>query len=236
MKTLKVIFIVFMIFHFYNTAFSTARNYTRNFSKADTIKRARKIKIKLQPPRQLSPTEIAYSDCRFVNKYSLAQRLKHYPFSKNVKILAVSYPCQNRPNAYIHIDGDTSKPKPDTDYLKYNLHIKNGVLDKTSLIEIKTISSRQINYLTKLIYNTDFKKKSDTEPAYSNGGCFNPRNALLFFDSSGKIFDYIEICFECQVEESKSQKIFIGVDCNQRFDLLKQFFIDAGVNYGTTEK
>ena len=117
----------------------------------------------------------------------------------------------------------------------------DGVLNYSQIKEIKVLTRPQINQLTNIIYNTGLKVSKDRElvPApFENGGggCFDPRNALLFVDENGKIFDYFEICFECNVADSKSGKITIGSGCNQKFDLLKKYFISLGIKYGTVKK
>jgi hypothetical protein len=41
------------------------------------------------------------------------------------------------------------------------------------------------------------------------------------------------VCFECLNYRSQSEKINVGAYCDQKFDLLKKFFLDAGIKYGT---
>src|ERR1700761_7966186 len=48
-----------------------------------------------------------FDDCIFVKKYSLAQRLKRYPYSKAVKIVAVSY-NDEEPKSELKFVGDTA--------------------------------------------------------------------------------------------------------------------------------
>jgi hypothetical protein len=51
-----------------------------------------------------------YDDCTFTDRYTIAQRLKKYPFSKVSKILAVSFNGDPEPSPEITID----HPKQDT--------------------------------------------------------------------------------------------------------------------------
>ena len=63
--------------------------------------------------------------------------------------------------------------------------------------------------------------------------CYEPRYAILFIDKEGKAFEFIEICFECQKTVNSSDKIYFGEVCNEKFNLLKKLFLNAGINYGT---
>ena len=159
-------------------------------------------------------------DCIFTNKYPLQQRLKQYPFSKSIKVLAVSYPL------FEPRETDSST-NPVT-----GLHVKNGILNYSSLKEVKQLNAAQIDSLTNILFNTDFRRK-----LYFNGirmgACFDPRNALIFIDNTGKVFDYLEICFACKEVASKSEKIDAGVLCTQKYELLRTYFQNLGLTYGT---
>lgn len=242
MKLLKVVLITCI---FLQAAYiSVSKNIVRSkirYSVTDTIQHLKKTQRKFHyppPPRAPSALEETYDDCVFTNRYTISQRLKRYPFSKAVKIIVLSYPLQDMEPEIIyktdsadHVQADTSDKGYDS--VKTGLHIKNGVLNVSSLKEVKTLNTRQINNLTNILYNTTYRRKSVIMVADPGGKCFNPRNAILFYDKNGKIFDYLVVCFECQHYESLSDKISVGTYCNQKYDLLKKFFIDAGIKYGT---
>ena len=85
------------------------------------------------------------------------------------------------------------------------LLVNNGVLDQSSIKEIKTLTQSQINQLTNIIYNTDLKvhRHGELVPALfenGGGGCFNPRNAVLFIDRDGKIFDYWKFVLSAKLQ------------------------------------
>ncbi|MGZ3820711.1 MAG: hypothetical protein ACXVJN_07170 [Mucilaginibacter sp.] len=201
--------------------------------RSDTVKHRIKKKYKQPSPLELiSRHKDYYDDCVFVNKYSIAQRLKKYPYSKAVKILAVSYHVWGGPDADIRLETEEIKPKTkDTT----GLQIINDSLDYSKLIEVKKLNKQQVNRLTNIIFNTDYKVIDYINEDDPNG-CFNPRNALIFFDRNGKVFDYIEICFECNTFYSKSERIQIGTKCIQKYALLKKYFISLGIKYGTLTK
>jgi hypothetical protein len=173
----------------------------------------------------------SYDDCVFNNMFSLQQRLAKYPFSKANKIVAVSYQCCESPRDVL-ID-DTIARQPDTVF-QSGLHVEGGKLNYSSLKEIKTLDQHQISRLTNLIYNTAHRKNASRMP-YLGPSCYNPRNALLFYNKEGKIYDYLEVCFECEKISSLSKRITVGTDCTQKLDLFKKFLVDAGIKYGTLQ-
>lgn len=158
-----------------------------------------------------------WDDCIFTNKYSISQRLKKYPFSKAVKIIAVSYLLSD------HEDTDNS-----------GLVIKNGVLNPKTIKESVRLSAVQIEKLTNLIYNTDYRRRQFN--IENHASCFDPRNSILFIGKDGKIFDTMDICFECLNTYSTSGRLTVGTDCTQKYDLMKKFFISLGIKYGTIGK
>lgn len=197
-------------------------------SKSDTTK-LKRHKVTIYKPRvRYAYVPTTTDDCTFTNKLSAKQRLSRYPFVKAAKLVTVSYKWgwegERQP-------GDTIADSVH----KNNLHIENGMLNYTSLIEIKTLSSEQISKLTNIIYNTDYKKPHKRWGVIPERKCYSPRNAILFYDKNGKIYDYLEICFECQKTTSLSEKITVGTDCTQKLDLLRNFLISAGIKYGTTK-
>lgn len=202
-------------------------------SYADSIKHVVKKQIPkhhlhTDRPKSILPDDkLYYRDCVFTHRYSIAQRLKKYPFSKAVKVLAVSY-NDGLPNPDVIIT--TKKLKPNG-RLRSDIH--NDTLDDKSLFEFKQLTSRQVNRLTNMIFNTDIKVHHNLdEYVATESMCFEPRNALVFIDKNGKVFDYVEICFQCKGTESKSRRIHIE-NCNQSLEMAKKFMIDLGIKFGT---
>lgn len=118
---------------------------------------------------------------------------------------------------------------------KRGLHVKDGILDTTTLVEIIVLNTKQIDKLTNLIFNTDYKKKWEFY-TIDAGKCFEPRNALIFVDAKGIVLDYLQICFSCKQNYSKSDKFDIGVLCNDKYQLFSDYFKNVGVSYGTLGK
>jgi hypothetical protein len=55
-------------------------------------------------------------------------------------------------------------------------------------------------------------------------------------DVSGKTFAYIELCFECMGHRVSSTRVNTGDFCEQKYELLENFFKDSGILFGTIEK
>src|SRR5690606_20985262 len=109
------------------------------------------------------------------------KRLKIYPFNIASEIKFVSF--KNLETQ----DGETF-------YYGHSIPKLNGKIDVDKLLEIEIANVSEIDSLTNILFNYGLKKKINTiEPV----GCYEPRNAILFYNTNGEIFDYIEICFQC---------------------------------------
>ena len=54
--------------------------------------------------------------------------------------------------------------------------------------------------------------------------------------SDGKAFEFIELCFECSGLRLSSEKIKTGEFCDQKYEMIKDFFLRHGVEFGTIEE
>lgn len=244
MKLLKLVFIICIILQSAAIAYSASNKIIYHNVGMDTVKHKRRHRLPPPPSSARYAKELPYNDCMFVKRYSVAQRLKQYPFSRAAKIMIVSYPSWY-PDEPINLTHDTVKEytikKDNRKPLKFidsifpaGLHIMNGELNHSSLKEVRYLDQQQINSLTNILYNTTYKKKNNiVDMGHS---CFNPRNAFIFLDDKGKIFDYLEVCFECERMESLSDRIWFKTGCNQQLDYLKKFLIKTGIRYGTIER
>ena len=87
----------------------------------------------------------------------------------------------------------------------------NDTVCYSRLTEVKNLSFAQVNKLTDILYNYGFSRS-----VYIGGIslCCNPRNAILFLDTAGDVFEYIEICFECSKTKESSDTISLGEMCD----------------------
>jgi len=158
-------------------------------------------------PKNVLKIEAENHKCVKLPKKSLSTILQKYPFNKTAQIQLVSFKGHNLP-------------------------VENDTVCFSKLNETKALTFSQIDSLTNVMYNIGF---GGTILIVEELNCYNPRNAILFIDSSGKTFEFIEICFECQQTVSSSEEIDFGEACNEKFNLIKKQFLQAGIKYGTQE-
>ena len=168
-------------------------------------------------PRKLTRKEITDDEknqnCFYHHKYSALQRLKFFPFNQAKEIRLVSF------------------AQPDSIITGGEITMNKGIVDISKLKESRVISHADINILTDLLYNRGFGGPFYT---FSKSLCYNPRNAILFLDLHGKVFAFIELCFECHGHRLNPQKVKAGDFCNQKYELLRSFFATHGIKYGTS--
>ena len=203
----------------------TVKHYQKNTTpKPKTLKQYQRLKKQHKP---------WFDDCTFTDQYTVEQRLKKYPFAGAYKILAVSYRGGGEPNAEIV---DSLKPVQKLSHkelqLRQGLVIIKDSLDYSTVIETKNLTKNQIIRLTNIIFNTDFKK-NDWINLVHNGACYEPRNSFIFLNKKGKVINHLDICFHCHNYESGNNRLDIGAECKQKYDMLREFFISLGVIYGT---
>lgn len=160
-------------------------------------------------------TDTRNHGCQKINKYTLKQRLTFFPFKKAKEIQLLSFDM------------------PDSVIFGGKIPIKNGVLDNARVMENITLSEVQIDSLTHILYNHVYLGPFFTIYKIE---CYNPRNAILFNDAKGKTFAYIELCFECTGNRLSSPKVKPGDFCDEKYELLRIFFRQTGIQFGTQER
>ncbi len=146
-------------------------------------------------------------NCSVRSAIPLRERLLKYPFSKAKKTMLVSF-------------------KDTINYLPF----VNDTVCLSKLTETKVLSGVQVDSLTYLLYNVGVKGNTFK---YTSLYCYAPKNAILFLDSRGRAFAFIEIDFDCRKVRYSSQHVEHGIFCNDKFQMLKTFFARAGIQYGT---
>jgi len=168
-------------------------------------------------------------DCVKTQSLSTKQRRTFYPFSHATRIEIVSY----TPKLSVII---MAPPTPGKEYKEditakapLGLMTEERKLNTPSLKERINLSEGQIDELTEILYNYSAKGE-----AY--GGCFEPRNAVLFFAKGNQPFAYVEICFACDNFEAVPENFTVKIACHEKYRLLKAFFQKAGIQYGLDEE
>lgn len=165
--------------------------------------------------------------CARTQSLSPAERRQQYPFSEATAIQFVSF--RQRPADSIAPDG-----------YKAQLPVLNDTVCYSQLFEIKIISPSQEDSLSDLVLNYGHASKYTPRGtvyfiAYQTQ-CYNPKNAILFLDSNKNVFEFIEICFECEGTKTSSDRVSLGINCNQKLLLVKQLFKASGIRYGIEEE
>lgn len=173
--------------------------------------------------------------CYRINKLSIEKRNQNYPYNKTAKIVFASFEDNSRKlklfeNTKLNKNGmnsfmDGEVMKIYVDSLKKDLSKYNP-----DLFEEKVeLSENQKNELTDLIYNFGNNHKNAVMWAAK---CYMPRNAILFFDDNDKLFEFVEICFECNNYRLSTKKFDLNNNCAEKLYLLKDQFAKAGIRYG----
>lgn len=163
-----------------------------------------------------------YGDNSCFLRYNVStdERKNIYPFSKATQIKLVSF------------EYDMNRIADDGYMFSNSLHRFVPVQYRESSM----LSSEQVDSLTNLLYNYDFR----VAPATRNTPkCYRPRNGIVFYDADGTQFAAIEICFECQRFMTFPEKVILPEQrsmtsdfCTQKSDMLRDFFKSSGVLYG----
>ena len=112
--------------------------------------------------------------------------------------------------------------------------IQNDTIITSKVIEIKTLTEKQIDQLTDILYNYNYSKKTNLI-SFTETGCYSPRHAIVFNDKSKQVISYIEICLECRKTVSNLPKESLGNFCDGKYELLHEFFLETGINHFKTE-
>ncbi|PWV57014.1 hypothetical protein [Chitinophaga sp. S165] len=176
------------------------------------------------------PRKVVFGDVCVKNaNLSFAARIKKYPFNGSAQVQLISF------EGSVQISSDSE------------FVIRNAVpaiieadytISDTTMKESKALTLSQIDTLTGILYNYGVPRISAGEKMIttkSESGCYIPRNAILFRDSNGKALAFIEICFECSGTRLSDKRISLGDTCGEKLNMIKQFFIKAGIRYGTQE-
>ncbi|PZQ78158.1 MAG: hypothetical protein DI548_16405 [Flavobacterium johnsoniae] len=160
-------------------------------------------------------------DCAKNTKINLQQRLANYPYNETSQIKLIAY--QNKREGII---GEEIQ-----EYLNSCIG-KEAVAIESQFDEIKALNFNQIEKLTDIIYNYGYKAKTSLGVASK---CYEPRNAILFYDNTSRLIAFIEVCFGCRNYRTNDSKITLGDECTQKLSMIKDLFKQNGIQYGVTK-
>lgn len=151
------------------------------------------------------------SHCMHSYKYSPAQRKLLYPFNRTEFVSLISFQ-------------DTISE------FSSRLPVNKGILDSRMVKEEVKLSIADIEKLTDLFYNYGYKSKK-YGVIIERMACYDPHNAILFFNEKQKVIAYIEICFDCLGMRFSSKNINTGENCTEKFGMLKDLFTSKGIKF-----
>ncbi len=181
------------------------------------------------PPPPESKEQIAWDKkhdrCFNTFSYDAKQRRAFFPFNSATTVKLISFNSDDIPYRPVAVN--------------------NFSIDSSKVKEGKLLSAAGIDSLTDIMYNVGFtpmkhkrpRIKGELEVADPGSMCiFQPRHAILFIDSTGKVTQYISICFTCHQYYLSSRKIKYTVECENKYELLKSYFLSQGIKYATKQE
>jgi protein TonB len=106
-------------------------------------------------------------------------------------------------------------------------HMVTHTSDLAGTLENILILGDLRDKLVDVLFN--YKIASDGEQTHF---CWSPRNAIVFLNAKKELIGQINLCFECSTSFERSVKVFLGVDCPEKWQLLKLIFASAGIKHG----
>lgn len=175
------------------------------------------------------------SQCVRIKNFSVEERNQNYPFNKASRIIFVSFksdenklPRSKRKKGYD--EGTAPYVAGEIMQTYFDMIKKRPSKVNLNYFEEKVeLSENQKNELTELIYNFGNNHKNAVMWAAK---CYMPRNAILFFDDNDKLFEFVEICFECSRYRTSDDDVHLNNNCAEKLYLLKEQFAKAGIKYG----
>jgi len=153
-------------------------------------------------------------DCREYHHYDAKERRKFFPYNEASRITIVSFPNEEDSIGF------------------YQLPLIDGTIDSTKIKEHVILTEPQIDSLTHILHNFGYKGRIAN---LTGRGCYNPRNAILFYDAQNHLIAWIELCFECGCHRLSSEKIDMGDLCRDKYWHLQKLFYQCGILLGTVQ-
>ena len=145
-------------------------------------------------------------------KFSLQERIAFYPFNKATQVKLVSFGVV---------------PGKDGTFKQYSALPKNNdTIAFKEFDQTLTLNLAQIDTLSDILFN---ECERWTISVYNRAACYFPRNAILFFNSNGEVFEYIEICFACTQVDYSSPAVTEAELCDYMYLELERFFMRQGL-------
>ncbi|CAN5306595.1 hypothetical protein BH10BAC4_BH10BAC4_04360 [soil metagenome] len=143
---------------------------------------------------------------------------EQFPFNTTAKVIIISFKRTKE---------EITKEIPRAIPITY------GKLDPAGVYESKVLSDSRIRDLYDTLINFNYAPKFSGDRKMTL--CWEPRNAIVFYDRNETIVGYVEFCFQCRKHSVMPESLKLGDFCDKKYDLLKDFFKRSGIQYGTAK-
>jgi len=117
----------------------------------------------------------------------------------------------------------------------HRLPMKNGHVNVAECFEVTKLNNTGQEDVFRTLINYDFSQRKIDSVKSTVAFCYNPRNAILFYDENDSIIGYVELCFECFGQRKEPSSLRVGEFCDEKFNALKKIFHKNGIEYGLSE-
>ena len=167
------------------------------------------------------------NNCKRIKKETIEDFKKYFPLNETQKLLLVSFeyfiPYKTNPK-----NGELIGKE------KRGLPLVQNKINYEELKEFKVFNLKELEKLFDILFNFGIDN-SKTYIIENGVSCYQPRNAIVFLNEKNEVIEYIEICFSCS-HTAVFKKTQFGEFCEGKLDLVKSFFIEKGIQYGTIGK
>jgi len=102
----------------------------------------------------------------------------------------------------------------------------------TGYKEVKELSTDQEYSILDILVNYGIKLNRHETKLETEGSCYQPRNALLFYNKYGSVIGYFEICFSCHSHRFDPGKETLSWFCEGKTNMIKEWMKSVGITYG----
>ena len=155
---------------------------------------------------------ILFFICHLVVGQSNTVILDKYPFAKTSSIMIASFENLQFVTDSLSIIECREIPK------------LNGKINIIGFEKLIRLNKSEYKKLQDIIYS-----KSIEENIIGKGDCSETGYAVLFFDITGNVFEYIQFCFNCKTFSSSFAQDNLKNEDYQKLNQLKSFFESNGM-------
>lgn len=98
--------------------------------------------------------------------------------------------------------------------------------------EIKELSEEQEYLVLDILVNYGQELKEGEIFGEAVSACYQPRNALLFYDEYGSVIGYFELCFSCHSRKVDPSKESLSAFCEGKTVMIRDWMKSVGITYG----